>query len=188
MTAGKAAAVRRGQRVIRMVSELHRLGFQKLRFQPVFSRQSWRIELDSSDRFSPSNGAWMMQGASPLTVRYSSADADGYFDWPDVRTATARQLADRFIVRFPKICTLTRGRDWAYAGWTNELLGVLERDSALPFIAAPFCDTAPGKLDHLPLQRTCGRHSVFELPPPGALPTPETRNRIAWNSRSGFLR
>ena len=188
MTPGTAAAVRRGQRVIRMVSELHRLGFQKLRFQPVFSPLSRRIELDSADRFSPSNGAWMMQGASPLTVRYSSADADGYFDWPDARSATARQLADRFVVRFPEICALTRGRDWAYTGWTNELLGVLERESALPFVAAPFSSVPPERLDHLPLQRTCGRHSAFDLPPPGVLPALENRNRIAWSSRSGFLR
>jgi hypothetical protein len=50
-----------------------------------------------------------------------------YFEWRDAVDATARQLAALFIERFPQIAARGQGRDWTYAGWFTEMLGVAER-------------------------------------------------------------
>lgn len=161
-----AAAVRRGQRVIRMVSELHRLGYQRLRIMPYFYPLAWRLVIAPEDLFSQRNGAWMENDQTDLCARYSSADETSYYQWPDAATDNARQLADKFIVRFPALCEAGQGRDWEYSGWLSELLGVMERESALPFVVQEYFQTGPTELTELPLQRSSGHLSAFSLPPP----------------------
>lgn len=159
------AAVRRGQRLIRMVSELHRLGYQRLRIMPYFHPLAWRLAIGPADIFSQRNGAWLGEHFDDCVV-YSSASKTAYFQWEDAHTDTARQLADKFVVRFAELCERGRGRDWAYAGWTSELLGVLERENALPFVMEEYFEPGPGELTYLPLHRASGARGSFVLPPP----------------------
>ncbi|MDX2336250.1 hypothetical protein [Brevundimonas vesicularis] len=127
-----AAAIRRGQRLICMVSELHRLGYQRLRIMPFFHPLAWRLAIGPADVFSQRNGAWFADQHFDDSVVYSSASETAYFQWDDAQTDNARQLANKFVVRFSELCERGHGRDWAYAGWLSELLGVLERENALP--------------------------------------------------------
>jgi hypothetical protein len=161
-----ASAIRRGQRLIRMVSELHRLGYQRLRIMPYFHPLAWRLAIGSADVFSPRNGAWFEDAHFDDCVTYSSASRTAYFQWEDAHTDNARQLADKFVVRFSALCERGRGRDWAYAGWMSELLGVMERENALPFVMEECFEPAPQQLTYLPLQRASGERTAFDLPPP----------------------
>lgn len=166
MNVRTAAAIRRGQRLIRMVSELHRLGYQRLRIMPYLHPLAWRLAIGPADVFSRRNGAWLEDQHFDNCVVYSSASETSYFDWKDTHTDNARQLADKFVLRFPELCERGRGRDWAYAGWLSELLGALEREHAVPFIMEEYFEPAPQHLTYLPLHRASGEKGSFDLPPP----------------------
>lgn len=165
MSQDQDATVRRCQRVIRMVSELHRLGYQRMRIMPYFHPLAFRLAIGPADAFSGRNGAYAADSGLGSFATYSSASQTEYFGWKDARQDTARLLADKFIARFPVICSQGQGRDWEYAGWLAELMGVLERRHALPFVMEEFFETPPEELDHLPLWRADGNRERYALPP-----------------------
>lgn len=163
-----AAMVRRGQRLIRMVSELHRMGYQRLRIMPYEYPVAWRLMIGPVDGFSPVHGArWADPADSNPT--YSSASDTAYFGWTDARHDNARRLAEKFLVRFPEICAAGHGRDWAYAGWLNELLGVLENDQALPIVKAEYMTRPMAEMRAVVIRRYAvnAGDREFALPPPG---------------------
>ena len=133
----KITWIRRSQRVIRMVSELHRLGFQSLRIFPYFYQyREWQVciapklTLADFDPMTPENkGEWVI---------YSASNEYKYFGWTDVKHDDARGLAEKFITRYPNLVALGQGRDWEYAGWLCELLSVLEHDDGnwLPVLSS----------------------------------------------------
>lgn len=127
----KLSWVRRSQRMIRMVSELHRMGYQRLRIMPYAHPLAWRLAIAPAEDFCVHNGAALRQISVDVPV-YSSASEDAYFDWTDTSGDNARQLAEKFVQRFPGISERGRGRDWAYAGWLAELVGFLEGGDFLP--------------------------------------------------------
>lgn len=170
MTYEKDAAVRRSQRVIRMVCELHRLGYQRLRVMPYFYPLAYRVAIGPAALFSPRNGAYSADLDLDRFAVYSSASQSSYFGWDDAHTDTARQLADKFITRFGAICDSGRGRDWAYAGWLSELMGTMERLGALPFVMEEYFEPGPEALDYLPMWLRGQTPSRFDLPP---APEPE---------------
>lgn len=117
-------AMRRYSRVIAMVSELHKAGYQRIRLFPALSPSGgfMRAEITFADNTnadcSPINDAWV--------VRYSTGDGSAFFGWPDATDMSARQLAAVFVERYPEIARQGQGRDWAYAGWLSEILGQAE--------------------------------------------------------------
>lgn len=160
--------VRRTLRVIRMVSELHRKGYQHIRFMPYEYPLAFRVAIAPAALFSPLNGIELVDFSEGRSVQYSSASKTDYFGWRDARTDSARELAGKFIQRFPLICEEGRGRDWAYAGWLHELIGSLERTSgALPLVMDEFT-YKPSELRSLPF-RNYALHrdtiDAFPLPP-----------------------
>lgn len=163
--------VRRTLRVIRMVSELHRMGFQRVRFMPHQYPLAFRIAIGPSTLFLGRNAASMTAFPDALHVQYSSASETQYFDWPDAKTDTARDLAEKFAQRFAPICDAGRGRDWAYAGWLLELIGELERTpGALPLVMDEFI-FHPNDLRFMPFRVYDGKGNrdignAFPLPPP----------------------
>jgi len=160
--------VRRGQRLIRMVSELHRLGYQRLRIMPYEYPLAWRLAIGPRDLFSTANGAWAEDDGG-FSAYYSSASGKQYFGWMDAGQDNARQLAEKFIQRFPDVCERSVGRDWLYAGWLSELLGVLERLNALPIAAAEYLVPGPMEARFVTLRSYGGNgaDTEFALPPPG---------------------
>lgn len=146
--------VRRAQRVIRMVSELHRLGYQRLRIMPYVHPNAWRLAVAPVELFSQANGANIP--LNRLTERgvaiYSAAgDGGSYFDWPDAKGNDARELADKFIARFPEIAAQGKGRNWEYAGWLSELVGFLEQGDWLPTVEWEYMKGSPDDLRAIPI-------------------------------------
>jgi hypothetical protein len=118
---------RRAQRVLSMVAELHKRGYQRLRISPGMSNVgSWRCAITSADNIRPLNGAMVTRDDDDLVARYLAPTGSQYFGWSDASGATARDLARLFLERFPDICSRGLGRDWSYAGWFVEVLGVAE--------------------------------------------------------------
>lgn len=159
--------------MIRMVSELHRFGYQRLRIFPYEYPLAWRLCIGPRGVFSRHNGAFV-PGYDDLPT-YSSASENEYFGWADAKTADARGLAERFIDRFPRVAEAGRGRDWEYAGWLAELVGELERGGRLPVVVADAIETKPYSLPCLPWIDYARGHAVemaFPLPPGGDLDDP----------------
>ena len=128
----KVLMLRRCQRVLRLVGELHKKGYQGLRISTYLSSLNiWRLEIYLHP---------MAHGDSRLTALYGMMQFNGYFGWEDARTDTARELAKKFEKRFSSLCRSAKGRDWKYAGWYQELMGFLEADAErLPLSRSGSC-------------------------------------------------
>lgn len=144
------ATLRRAQRLLAMVHELHKAGFQRLRVCVGKSADDveWRCHLApaaaiSADGWTPRN--------IPQVPVYSTRESTNYFDWPDCAADDARALAAKFIERLPDIAAASAGPDWAYAGWFTAVLGAAEHGH-LPALY--------GGMDFLP------RRETTVLPPP----------------------
>jgi len=163
---------RRSQRVIRMVSELHRLGYQRLRIMPYEAPLSWRCEIAPANRFSKSNPAYApyneRASLGDEVTTYSAASGNQFFSWTDAEKDNARGLAEKFIERFPLTSAAGMGRDWCYAGWLAELVGYLERGALLPIVFTEFSEIPPEELRALPihdLENPGALTMTFPLPP-----------------------
>jgi hypothetical protein len=121
-------ACRRALRVLRMVHELHKLGYQRLRIVPGMSPSGchWRCSVTHIGNILKAHGA-MYQHFDRDMAHYSSGQMNEYFGWLDAHQATVRQLAARFLERFPEIARQGHGLDWSYAGWYVQMLGFAER-------------------------------------------------------------
>ena len=112
-----------------MVHELHKAGYQRLRVSPGLSPSGvhWRCSITCACNVRP-DGFTVIDctDAGGLFAAYTSASA-GYFDWPDSPPLSAREMAVRFLAAFPRLAERGAGRDWAYAGWLTEMLGVIEQ-------------------------------------------------------------
>ncbi|WP_234419507.1 hypothetical protein [Lelliottia sp. WB101] len=124
--------IRKAQRCLRMLSELHRLGFQHLRGMPYFNAQGFRFAIAPRHYFSD-NGIAIP--AAKLSDEFVAITGAGhYFSWTDTDGNDARALAEKFITRFPDIALAGKGRDWEYAGWLSELIGFLEQGDMIPTV------------------------------------------------------
>jgi hypothetical protein len=141
------AWIRHGQRSIRMVSELHRMGYQQLRIMPYSHPLGWRLAIDSADYFCLKNGAVISKGTVPQDRVVSSG---GHF-WDDSRSDNARVLAEKFVQRFRSLAARGRGRDWCYAGWLSELVGYLEGGDWLPVVEWEYMRDEPQDLSFVPI-------------------------------------
>lgn len=122
--------VRRCTRLLLMVHELHKAGYQRLRIHPGLSGSGmhWRCNITYAANVE----------ADGITIRnfdiegghvapYTSASGERPFGWEDSGTLNARQMATRFLTAFPLISSRGVGRDWPYAGWLTDVLGRAEQ-------------------------------------------------------------
>lgn len=117
---------RRALRLLGMVHELHKIGYQLLRIVPGMAPSGcyWRCHITSADNVR-GNG-WEPKDWEEGIALYTSGDEDKYFGWKDAPGKNARLLASLFIERFPAIAAKGSGWDWAYAGWYVTMLGAAE--------------------------------------------------------------
>ena len=103
------------------------------------------------DSFSEINGASlrMVNGSWDDVPIFSSAC--NYFEWTDAETDNARELAEKFVTRFPDVAKRGLGRDWVYAGWLSELLGALEGGDFLPVVEWEYMKGTPDELRFIPI-------------------------------------
>jgi hypothetical protein len=127
--------VRRAIRVLAMVGELHRRGYQKLRVMPFMnsSGTAWRCWIGPDTLFYRNHGAYLRDtGFSDeqpisLSARYTTGEENHYFGWEDAENDDARTLADKFLARFTELARQGEGWSYAYAGWYQRLLGLADR-------------------------------------------------------------
>lgn len=180
------AQVRPAQRLLRMVGELHKRGYQRIRVMPYIAAVgAWRCEIGPSIIFYRSNGARLNEPAwtepsdkeqprLAMLARYTAASGTAYFEWTDAKTDDARALADKFLDRFPRIAHFGRGWDYAYAGWFQHLLGYAE-DGFFPMLFWEYGEPRPGTLglqDVRPAEWLKADDATrrLPLPPPGDHP------------------
>lgn len=152
--------VRRAIRVLRMVHELHKAGFQRLRVLPYSndSGTAWRAEITYVDNVGDDGFSTIDHDLDDAgkVARYSTAQGNQYFGWMDATTADARELARLFLTRFPHLCNLGQGLDWAYAGWLVDVIGWAEQSAEESGL---ICLLSPGEVNPEHLRR-------WQPPPP----------------------
>jgi len=150
------------RKVLLMVSELHVMGYQRLRIAPGLSPEGeyWRCSVTPVTNISQKHGARLIDWEH-LAAHYTSASGAKYFDWSYAANLTPAKLAVRFIEEFPLIAGAGKGSDWLYAGWFQEMLGLTAPD------LLPVVSEGEGRVkDRL---TTYGGKSniLIPLPPPG---------------------
>lgn len=131
--------LRRCARVVAMVHELHKVGYQRIRVIPqeAPSGNHWRCHVTHAgnilaDGHSLKNFDPNQRG---VVAHYSTGQAQEYFGWHDAAKCTARELAVLFLERFPDIANQGQGRDWLYAGWLTDFLGHMENAERVGLLA-----------------------------------------------------
>jgi hypothetical protein len=154
---------RRALRVLAMVHELHKAGYQRLRICPGISISGcyWRCAVTSASNILKTHGA-MLKNDDGQVALYSSGQDNEYFGWSDAKTDTARELATKFIERFPIIASAGLADDWNYAGWYVRMLGFAERGE----FPAAYADWHSNP-DPRWLPTTVGFQSGLPMPPGG---------------------
>jgi hypothetical protein len=135
LTPPKEPAFRSAGRLISMVHELHKAGYQRIRICPGMAPNGihWRCVITVADNTADNGYSILHHMPDDLVARYTSGQGDDYFGWTDVKGLSARELAVRFIQRFPKLVEAGQGRDWAYAGWLTDVLGRVEQGGSGDF-------------------------------------------------------
>ena len=130
------AALRDAGRLLAMVHELHKAGYQLIRICPSMAPNGvhWRCTISHAGNVD-ADGREFRGGGEGEYASYSSGQGANYFDWPNADRMTARELARRFLEAFPRLAEQGAGRDWAYAGWLTDLLGHAEQGKFVAFHA-----------------------------------------------------
>lgn len=110
-------------RLLAMVHELHKAGYQQLRICAGYSPdgREWRCRILPSSQVRADGWTPAAEG-----VQYSSSEGKRFFGWTDTDHDDARALARKFVERFPAAAREGTGPDWLYAGWFAEILGRAE--------------------------------------------------------------
>lgn len=153
---------RRALRVLRIVHEFHKQGYQRMRIAPGMSPSggSWRCSITPRSNILRTHGA-KLRDWGRLTAHYSSAQSNNYFEWTDAQHDDVKALAAKFHERMPEIVQASRGNDWEYAGWYVSMLGYAER-GIFPIAYADW----PSREDSPYLPATGGESELL-MPPPG---------------------
>jgi len=149
-------------RVLRLVHELHKQGYQRLRIAPGMAPSGcyWRCSITSKSNILRSHGA-MLKDFDRAVAHYSSGQDNEYFGWTDAKSDDVKELAAKFMNRFPEVIEASLGDDWSYAGWYVRMLGYAEREM-LPIAYADWYVSPDPRF--LPIW---GHDSDLPMPPPG---------------------
>lgn len=126
---------RRATRLLTMIHELHKAGYQHIRFSSGMAPSGihWRCSITHASNMTPDGLHVHSPCAEDEVAHYSTGAGDCYFRWPDSPGRSARELGSMFLDRFPIIAREGLGRDWAYAGWLTEILGRAEHGAPSGF-------------------------------------------------------
>jgi len=117
--------IRRATRVLSMVHELHKAGYQGVRICCGITDRSseWVCHIFSAENTAPCGWA---PADVDLAAKYTHQSDGTYFGWKDSTQDSARKLATKFINRHPDIAKEGSIEDWAYAGWLTGIIGLAE--------------------------------------------------------------
>lgn len=133
--AAENPTLRRCARVVAMVHELHKVGYQRIRAIPQEAPNGmhWRCHVTFAANVEP-DGISLKDfdiHNRGLVAHYSTGQGTEYFGWKDAGQMTARELAVLFLDRYPDIAQNGQGRDWLYAGWLTDFLGMMENAGSM---------------------------------------------------------
>ena len=114
-----------GRRVLEMVAELHRKGFEGARISPHTAPSGcfWRCyivprgRMQSACQFDHGKFRELEQRAT-----FSTSNGFDPFGWQGVGQLSAKAWAERFVQEFPQICAESRLADRAYVDWFKTML------------------------------------------------------------------
>ncbi len=173
-------------RLLRMVSELHGLGYQRLRVIPGMSPSGlhWRCAITPASNVLGPHG--LEEGpAHRLVARYTTGERSKYFGWSDAERAEPVGLAQLFVERFPEIAREAAGQDPGYARWLVEAIAIAGH-GFLPFAYSDFGDEPLERMRLTSPVADAGSTPALRPPPtPMVAPAKEieidpstTRNRV----------
>lgn len=143
------ALIRRSVRLLAAVHELHKQGYQDLIvYCPMApSGTSWRCSLLPFDQVQWDGSMWSeLPGEGVESARHSSGHlGNEYFGWTDARSDTARELAEKIKLRFPRLMARTKRLNFRYSGWFTYMLGEAEQGH-LPVMGAEYQEEYREKL------------------------------------------
>lgn len=130
-------ALRDAARLIAMVHELHKAGYQRIRICPSMAPTGlhWRCTISYAANVGEDGKYFRGGGGEGHAASYSSGQGASYFGWTDGDRLTAREMARRFLTAFPAIAEKGAGLDWPYAGWLTDVLGYAEHGKFVAFHA-----------------------------------------------------
>lgn len=145
------ATIRRSIRLLTAVHELHKQGFQNLAIYTSMAPSGlhWRCQLIPLHHLAIKGDCVevIADNGSYEPANHSSRDGGNlYFGWEDARSDTARELANKIKDRFPRLTASSEGRNYHYAGWFSEMLGIAET-GALPVMWQEHYSSTPGQID-----------------------------------------
>ena len=99
------------RRVLLMVQELHRRGYERLRVAPGLSRSGlhWGCSIVPASDVRPGHGAIVLDEGG-VAARYDSAQGAGFFGWDDAENDTAVGTGEQVPRTLPRPCGAGRGR------------------------------------------------------------------------------
>ena len=159
------AKFRRANRMLTMVFHLHKWGYQRIRIAPHLSDdgKEWECAITHTRNIDRSNGALLsFDPYDGHIAHYTTAASNEYFGWTDAKMDNSRELAERFVQRFPKILALGNGRDWPYSGWYVSMLGVAETG---PLPIAYGDPEADGRKDLMGTISLSDKRVYLQMPP-----------------------
>jgi hypothetical protein len=157
------------RRILLMLRELHKLGFERLRAPAYEYPLAWRCPILPAywtyqwhgGRFDhPFSQIEHWFGVQPHQYEYSAADRQFPFGWEDVAFDTPLELAKRFIRDRREIACLGWGPDSSYVQWFQEVLDATKPNGL--YSAFGEDKELPGRLYTL-----MTRVESVPLPPPG---------------------
>lgn len=147
-------------RVLRLLRELHRRGYERLRLHMGWSPNGMalRYGIAPAEQFQP-DGFHMQMALYPGRAFKSTRGEGPPFDLGGTENADTEELADAFLSRFRDVASAGRGRDRAYVAWFAALLGRCE-PAAIPIM---FSDQYDASRDGILID---GEAEPFPVPPP----------------------
>jgi len=156
-------------RVLQMVGELHALGRQRIRIMPGMSSSGmyWRCAVTHVGNILRSHGAMALH-FDRESAHYTTGQGDEFFGWTDARDDSPRELADKFLARFPEIARMGQGVDQPYADWYAQMLQLADRGEFPIAYADFFDDSDPARLPTIGAVKT-----HLSMPPGGEAVPPD---------------
>lgn len=117
-------------RVLELVHELHKAGYQRIRISPGMSRgqRIWRCPITYDENIEDDGFTIRDFGSSTGHVAsFTSGDRGDFFGIKGSAHLGAKYLAEKFLNSYPTIALKGAGRDWMYAGWLTDVLGRAEQ-------------------------------------------------------------
>jgi DNA-binding transcriptional ArsR family regulator len=153
------------RRVLLMVQDLHRRGYERLRVTPGLSPSGlhWRCSIVPVGHGRRDHGALAVD-EDRVAARYTSGQGARFFDWEDAEHDPPGALAGKFLERFPDLAAQGKGTDPDYARWYARMLRVTDPDGLI----YAYADWELPE-DHLPALG-CTADVKVSLPPLGEGP------------------